>query len=204
MKFGHSQSKVLGAGVLSAIAASLCCILPVLALVAGTSSIASIFSWIEPARPYFIGVSVAVLGFAWYQKLKPKPIDECGCAVDEKPTFLQSKTFLVLVTAFTVLMILFPYYSKAFFPKHEKQVEAASHETVQTVEFTVQGMTCTACEEHIKHEVRKLPGIVSTDASYDKSNAIIRFDTTKTNIGEITKAIQSTGYAITHSNIKHP
>ena len=65
-----SENKLIGAGLLTAITASLCCITPVLALIAGTSGIASTFSWIEPFRPYLIGLTILVLGFAWYQKLK--------------------------------------------------------------------------------------------------------------------------------------
>ncbi len=66
------SGKFVSAGLLSAIAASLCCITPVLALIAGSSGIAASFSWIEPARPYLITVAIAALGFAWYQKLKPQ------------------------------------------------------------------------------------------------------------------------------------
>ncbi|MEC3965274.1 hypothetical protein VM932_07290, partial [Muricauda sp. SYSU M86414] len=39
----------MGAALLS----SFCCITPVLALVAGTSGLASTFSWLDPIRPYF-------------------------------------------------------------------------------------------------------------------------------------------------------
>ena len=71
-----TDNKLIGAGLLTAIAASLCCITPVLALIAGTSGLASTFSWLEPFRPYFIGLTILVLAFAWYQKLKPqKKID---------------------------------------------------------------------------------------------------------------------------------
>ena len=59
-----SENKLIGAGLLTAITASLCCITPVLALIAGTSGIASTFSWIEPFRPYLIGLTILVLGFA--------------------------------------------------------------------------------------------------------------------------------------------
>src|SRR5882757_2902229 len=117
-----NAGKLMGAGVFTAIAASLCCITPVLALIAGSGSIASSFSWIAPARPFLIGLTVAVLGFAWYQKLKPIPVDECGCAVEEKPRFIQSKTFLLIVTLFAALMLSFPSYAKFFFPKNEKTV----------------------------------------------------------------------------------
>ena len=89
-----TDKKLIGAGLLTAIAASLCCITPVLALVAGTSGLASTFSWLEPFRPYFIGLTILVLGFAWYQKLKPKKQIDCNCETEEKQKFIQSKMFL--------------------------------------------------------------------------------------------------------------
>ena len=86
-----SSGTFTSAGVLSAIAASLCCITPVIALLAGSSSIAANFSWIEPARPYLIGLSIAVLVFAWYLKLKPaKPNNmDCDCE-NNKEGFIPS------------------------------------------------------------------------------------------------------------------
>ncbi|HEY1054273.1 MAG TPA: heavy metal transporter, partial [Emticicia sp.] len=45
------------AGILTAFATSLCCITPVLALLGGASGLASSFSWIEPFRPYLIGLT---------------------------------------------------------------------------------------------------------------------------------------------------
>jgi copper chaperone CopZ len=192
---------LIGAGILTAIAASLCCITPVLALIAGSSGLASAFSWLEPARPYLIGITVLVIGFAWYQKLKPKKDEDC-CAPDEKPKFIQSKTFLSIVTIFAGLMIAFPYYSKIFFPNNEKQIIIIDKSNIQTVEFTISGMTCSGCEETIKHEVNKLNGIIKVEASYENSNAEIQFDNTKTNINEIEKAINSTGYQVTKSEIR--
>ncbi len=65
-----TDKKLIGAGFLTAIAASLCCVTPLLALVAGTSGLASTFSWLEPFRPYFIGLTILVLGFAWSSKVE--------------------------------------------------------------------------------------------------------------------------------------
>ena len=78
-----TDKKLIGTGLLTAFAASLCCITPVLALIAGTSGLASTFSWVEPFRPYLIGLTIFVLGFAWYQKLKPKKQIDCKCEIDE-------------------------------------------------------------------------------------------------------------------------
>ncbi|CAM4110529.1 mercuric transport protein MerTP [Gillisia hiemivivida] len=197
-----SENKLIGTGLLTAITASLCCITPVLALIAGTSGIASTFSWIEPFRPYLIGLTILVLGFAWYQKLIPiaigtrKDID-CECETDEKPKFIQSKTFLGVVTAFTIVMLAFPYYSGIFYSNTQKEIIVVDKLDIKTTEFKISGMTCASCEEHVNHEVNKLNGIVNSKASYENENAIIEFDRTKTNEIEIENAINSTGYNVT-------
>jgi len=73
MKKTLTSNRTAFAGLFSAIVASLCCITPVLALLSGTTGIASTFSWVEPYRPILIGATVLILGFAWYQKLKALP-----------------------------------------------------------------------------------------------------------------------------------
>ena len=193
-----SENKLIGAGLLAAITASLCCITPVLALIAGASGIASTFSWIEPFRPYLIGLTILVLGFSWYQKLKMKKEIDCECETDEKPKFIQSKTFLGIVTVFAIVMLAFPYYSGIFYPNTEKQIIVVNKSDIKTTEFKISGMTCAGCEEHVNHEVNKLNGIVNLRASYVNGNAIIEFDKTKTNETEIEKAINSTGYKVTN------
>jgi len=196
-----TDNKLIGAGLLTAIAASLCCITPVLALIAGTSGLASTFSWLEPFRPYFIGLTILVLGFAWYQKLIPnafgtkKQID-CNCDTEEKPKFIQSKKFLGTITAFAIIMLAFPYYSSIFYPKAEKQIIVVDKSNLQKAEFTINGMTCASCEEHVNHEVNKLTGIISSNVSYENGKAVIEFDNSKTNISEIENAINSTGYKV--------
>ena len=192
-----TDKKLIGAGLLTTIAASLCCITPVLALIAGTSGLASTFSWLEPFRPYFIGLTILVLGFAWYQKLKPKKQIDCNCETEEKPKFIQSKMFLGIVTVFAIVMLAFPYYSGIFYPNTEKQIIVVDKSDIKTTEFKISGMTCASCEEHVNHEVNKLNGIINSKASYENGNAIIEFDKTKTNETEIEKAINSTGYKVT-------
>jgi copper chaperone CopZ len=192
-----SENKLIGTGLLTAITASLCCITPFLALIAGTSGIASTFSWIESFRPYLIGLTILVLGFAWYQKLKPRKEIDCECETDEKPKFIQSRKFLGIVTVFAVLMLAFPYYSGVFYQNTEKQIIIVDKSDLKTTEFKISGMTCASCEEHVNHEVNKLNGIVASKASYENGNAFVEFDKTKTNVTEIENAINSTGYKVT-------
>ena len=171
------SEKSAGAGVLAALVASLCCITPVLAFTAGITGIAATFSWIEPLRPYFVGLTVLVLGFAWYQRLKPKTKEEmeCACEEDAKPSFWQTKRFLGIVTMFASLMLAFPSYSNVFYPDLT-EVEIGPSHTLQVASFQIDGMTCTGCEEHLKHATAVLTGVAKTEASYMDESMTITYN----------------------------
>ncbi len=94
------------------LAASLCCVTPVLAVLAGSSSLASSFSWLAPYHNYLVIFTVLVLLYAWYDKLKPSKNIECDC---EDESFFSSKKFLATVTIFTVIMLSFPQWGNRFF-----------------------------------------------------------------------------------------
>ncbi len=193
------NKKLIGTSILTALAASICCITPVLAVLAGTTGLASTFSWIEPFRPYLIGFTVLVLAFAWYQKFKPKTQEEIDCECeDEKPSFLNSKSFLFLVTLFAGAMLAFPSYSHIFYssPNSSKEVVYVEQSNVKEIKVTVEGMTCSGCEAHIESEVTKLDGILNVDANYEAANTIVKYDETKVDLEKIETAILSIGYKI--------
>lgn len=192
-----SVNKIIGVGLLSAITASLCCITPVLALLAGASGMASTFSWIEPFRPYLLVMTFIVLGFAWYQKLNPSKAIDCECETDENKKFIQTKSFLGIITVFAIIMMAFPYYSGIFYTNVDKQIIVVDKSDIKTTEFKISGMTCASCEVHVNHKVKKLNGIINSKVSYNNESAIIEFDSTKTNESEIENAINSTGYMVT-------
>lgn len=194
-----SPGTFTSAGVLSAIAASLCCITPVIALLAGSSSIAANFSWIEPARPYLIGLSIAVLAFAWYVKLRPTKTNDmdCNCETTKKVSFLQSKTFLGIVTLFAVLMMTFPLYAKVFYPKPKVQTTTlAAVDNKQQVKFTIQGMSCAGCELEVNNELSKVNGVLAYKTSYATRSSLVTFDKSKVDLKTIAAAIDKTGYTV--------
>ncbi len=200
MKNNKSHSWAV-TGMLTAVSASLCCISPVLALLAGSSGVAATFSWLEPYRPLLIVFTVAILALAWYQKLKPRTAEKiaCDCEANEKPSFWQSKKFLGIVTVFAAVMLSFPYYADAFYPETNLSVlENTNLES--TYEINITGMTCTGCEEHVKLEIGKLPGISGLEVSYKKANAVVTFDKSKTSIEEVKVAIDKTGYKVESIN----
>ncbi len=200
METGKTSNRVVYAGIFTAIAASICCITPVLALIAGTSGIVSTFSWVEPYRPYLIGLTIVVLVFAWYQKLRPKAQEEidCACEDDAKPSFWQSKSFLFIITVFAGLMLTFPSYSHIFYFSSDsrKEILYTDQSNVKEIRVTIEGMTCEGCEAHIESEVSNLDGILHVKADYESANTIVKYDETKVNLEEIETAILSSGYKI--------
>ena len=200
MKTENQKGWVLG--VAAAVAASLCCITPVLALLGGISGIASSFSWIEPYRPYLIGATVLVFGFAWYQKLKPRKKEEigCECETDVKPSFWQSKNFLGIITVFAALMIAFPHYAHIFYPKSPvTNVVIVEKNNIQQVELKISGMTCQSCSEHVNHALDGVPGVLEHTTSYEQGTSLLKFDASKTTLEKLAEAVNATGYTVTET-----
>ncbi|GAC1599073.1 MAG: hypothetical protein NVS3B8_11630 [Chitinophagaceae bacterium] len=200
MNTSKSGGKTWIAGLLTATAASLCCITPVLALISGTSGIASTFSWMEPYRPYLISLTIAVLGFAWYQKLKPKKADiDCACEED-KLSFWQTKTFLSIVTVLAFLLMAFPKYSHIFYPRAEKkEIVIIDKSNIQQVKLNIKGMTCEACTETINLALSKVPGILEYKTDYKTGSSTVKFDNSKTSENAIAGAVNETGYKVTET-----
>tara|TARA_B100000795_G_scaffold269317_1_gene258352 strand:+ start:559 stop:1146 length:588 start_codon:yes stop_codon:yes gene_type:complete len=192
----NKEKKLIGTTIITAIAASLCCISPFLALIVGTTGIASTFSWIEPFRPFLIALTILALLLAWYQKIKPQKQEiDCDCK-EENQTFLNSKKFLLYVTLFAGLMLAFPYYSQIFYSKTSQDKIHVKESNISEIEYNIKGMTCIGCEAHIENEVNKLDGIIVVKANHEKGNTIIKYDKTKIANNDIENAVKKTGYKI--------
>jgi len=182
--------------IIAALGASLCCITPVLAVLAGSTGLASSFSWMEPFRPYLIALTILVLAYAWWDKLKIKKIDiECACDPYEggKVSFWHTKIFLAIITIFSAVTLSFPYWGDTFISSNAPIVEVQT-QNLRSIEVAIEGMTCKACEATIEKVVLESGGVSSAKASSVNKNAMISFDVTKTDVNSIVKAIATTGY----------
>lgn len=100
----------VGAGaVLAAVGASLCCILPVAVAVLGVGS-AALGAALEPFRPYFAGLTVLLLGFAFYRAYRQvacEPGEACAVPVSRR----RHRAVLWIVALVAVALMAFPYYA---------------------------------------------------------------------------------------------
>jgi len=156
-----------------------------------------------------MGATVLILGFAWYQKLKPysKEDIECACVEDNsagkagESSFWQSKKFLGVVTALAVILIAFPYYSGAFFPeKNAVKTVIVKESDLVDATLIIKGMSCTGCEQSVKAALTLKEGVVEALSSYETGTATIKFDRRKVSIDELADAVEKeTGYKVTHT-----
>ena len=202
MSNNKTNKALISSGVITSIAASLCCITPVLALIAGTSGMAATFSWLEPARPYLVVVTILVLSFAWFQKLKPRKEVDCDCETDDKPSFWQSKMFLGIITVFAVSMLAFPYYSSIFFPDNETKTIIIKESDITEATLTIEGMTCTGCEYHVNQALNNSEGVIKAHSSYETGTVVVKFDKSKVSLEKLSKVVEKeTGYKVTQTSI---
>lgn len=193
-----SANKMASVGVIAAIASSLCCIVPAVAAIAGVSGVGSAFSWMDPFRPYLIGLTVLALGFAWYQVLKPMKADDCGCEVPQKSTFFKSKGFLAIMTVFAGLALGFPYY-QGFFSNSTPVTVAENNnsDTLQVMQMKIEGMTCTGCENHVSSALLSHEGVFEAEASYTDSTALVKFNPLRIDQSTLQKGVEDeTGYKV--------
>jgi len=106
----ESAAGWLGAGaVLAAVGASICCVVPVAVALVGVGS-AAFSVYFEPFRPFLIGVTVILLGFAFYSAYRPQEECEPGqsCAVPANRR--RQRLLLWIITIVSLVMLTFPYY----------------------------------------------------------------------------------------------
>ena len=195
----------MGGGIVAAVAASLCCVLPLVAVVFGLGAfgVASVF---ETLRPYLLVLAFAALGYGFYRVYFRR--EECapGESCATKPVNKINQFSLWIASALIVAFALVPYYSgynaaavtASPQPTTEAVPVSVAEETAatKTVVIEVRGMTCSGCEANLEIPLEKLRGVVSVDANYKKHNVTVVYDPARVTVKQIKEAITATGYEL--------
>lgn len=116
MSAAKKPGGVLAAGGLAAILASTCCLGPLLLVALGFSG-----AWIgnltvlEPYRPWFIGLALVAMLFAWRRIFRPATACRPGeiCAISQVRTTY--KIIFWVVAALVLVALGFPYVLPLFY-----------------------------------------------------------------------------------------
>ncbi|MDQ3711541.1 MAG: mercuric transporter MerT family protein [Acidobacteriota bacterium] len=197
------ENVFVGGAVFAAIASSLCCVLPLVAVLFGVGALQAASAF-ETLRPYLLVLAFTALAFSFYLVYFRR--EECGegqsCAT--KPVNEINQVFvwagLFVISAFA----LAPFYT-GYLMAAAGNPQRLSSETMptasleenqanKTVVIEVEGMTCAGCEPHINETLKKLNGVVSAEASYQNKNVKVVYNPKKIPPGQIKKAINEIGY----------
>ena len=91
---------------------------------------------------------------------------------------------------FIVLAVL------AFGACNSPQKTADKAPVMVEAKLRVEGMHCDDCEASIAKGVNELAGIDSISANHEDSTAFVRFDSNKTSVKDISKAIEGRGFVV--------
>lgn len=195
----------IGGGIAVAIASSLCCVLPLIAVVfdLGAFGVASAF---ETLRPYLLVFAFAALGYGFYRVYFRREECALGESCATKPVNKINQLSLWIASAVIILFALAPYYTGYIaaaitaprLPATESAPVVTTDEPAakKTVVLNIRGMTCEACETHIEVPLRKLRGVISAEADYKKHNVTVVYDPAQVTVEKIKETITATGYEL--------
>jgi len=188
----------IGASLIAGIAASLCCVLPIVFAVVG-ASIVGASAFFAAWRPYLLGITFLLLAVGFYFAYR-KPNEACepgaACAVPSMNS--KGRTGLWIATAFVILFAAFPYYSGlvANFVLRTGSSRSTPPTGPQLTHVTlaVEGMDCTACATAIENMLSGLAGVKRASVSYAQKKAEVDFDESVVTVAALEKAIADSGY----------
>lgn len=109
---------LLGLGALlpaaGVFASWLCCLLPISLGIAG-AGVSALGAKIEPFRPYFVGITFVLLGFAFYQAYRPVHESCADGRVCARPGGRRAQRIALWVFALLALLLMGAPYWMGFF-----------------------------------------------------------------------------------------
>lgn len=73
-------------------------------------------------------------------------------------------------------------------------IASAALAAPQTVTLSVPGMTCAACPLTVKTALSRVGGVTQAKVSYEKREAVVSFDDSKTSVQKLLDASTNAGY----------
>lgn len=113
-------------------------------------------------------------------------------------TSAQAGKRVVLITMLAIALgVLFVLGTLAWRENAAKVVDAASAVKTERVLIAVEGMSCSSCASGIKAMLKRTPGVISAEVSFEKREADVEYNSEQTTREKIVEAITKLGYKAT-------
>lgn len=64
----------------------------------------------------------------------------------------------------------------------------------ERVKIAIEGMHCTSCANGIKAMLKRTPGVITVEVSFERREAIVEYDSSRTSLEKVVEAINNLGY----------
>jgi copper chaperone CopZ len=98
-----------------------------------------------------------------------------------------------------MIFLLLAFVAFACNSNQTEKKDVASTSTAvanKTINLAIEGMSCEGCENTIKEAVGGVNGVMEVTASFKTGEALVKFDSTKTDIKSISNVITDAGYVV--------
>lgn len=157
-------------GIAAAVIASLCCIGPLFVALLGAGSIAG-FSIFEVYRPYLIGLTSVLIGFAFYLTYRKRKIkcEDGTCKVESAGKWAKSGVWTATLLA--GVAVAFPYFGFAPQSSLNKAVDSTA-----VVILSISGMDCKACAAGLEGSLAGMKGVRKARVDFEGGKAMLDYD----------------------------
>lgn len=115
-----------------------------------------------------------------------------------KHTSAQAAKRAVLITMLAIALgVISVFVALAWREDAARAAGAASAVKTERVLIAIEGMSCTSCASGIKAMLKRTPGVISAEVSYERREAVVDYDTDKTSREKIVEAVTKLGYKAT-------
>ena len=186
----------LTAAVTAAIAASICCLGPLLFVALGVGGAwASKLTMFEPLRPVFITLTVAFLAFGFYRAYRrPAAAEACGvdgsCAVPGSRRL--NRVALWVATPLLLGLLVSPYLAPHLF--FARSITPVNSATEKRVVLQLQNMDCPACLVTVRKSLARLQGVNDVQVTTEPPQAVVSFDAARISPAQLIEATTNAGY----------
>ena len=182
--------------VLTALLASACCWLPLLAVSVGLS-FGGLSVWFMKYRLPLLGVTAVLLATGFYMVYVGKRRCAPGsvCAAPNLGIKRVNQVMLWVATVAVIGAATFPSYVGYLLADPAPTQLAGPSDAFRTVTLDLDGMTCEGCAALVQNSLTGLPGVQSASVSYADRRAVVTIDRVSgLDEDSLVNAIEAAGY----------
>jgi mercuric ion transport protein len=193
MSSNRARRLTLGGAVVAALAASSCCIGPLVLAALGIGG-AGALAVLGTYRPYVLGLTAVLLAggfYLTYRRPRAAEGDACGCERPHRAAGRAGKIGLWLATAMVALFALSPQLIACVAGKSEAR---AASGPVMRATLRVEGMDCEACSVNIQGALTQAGGFRALKVDLASQTISVQYEPAAGRLDAYLAAIDELGY----------